>query len=84
VGAPLPPLHPLSGSGGSVASVVVVATTTVVLLVLEAQAGAPHASQQLGTPPTHADPPDGATQLEGSRRTVQRGVPAALVRQQVT
>jgi hypothetical protein len=49
-----------------------------------AQPLGPHASQQLVKAPTQASPPAGATQSVTSRFTLQRVVPAALVRQQVT
>jgi hypothetical protein len=60
-----------------------------VLLVVEvdvvvgAQSPPPHASQQLGTVPTHAVPPFGARQRDAPFFTLQRSRPTAFVRQQV-
>jgi hypothetical protein len=73
--------------------VVVLAAVVVVVLgpVVEVVCGAvvvvvppPHASQQLDVCPTVADPPCGAVQAAAFRLMLQRDLPCAFVRQQVT
>jgi hypothetical protein len=53
-------------------------------VVLGTQLPLPQESQQLGTVPVHALPPFGARQRVASLFTLQRSLPAAVVRQQVT
>jgi len=61
---------------------VVVVACSVVLVV--AHPPSKQASQQLGTTPTQALPPVGATQWAGLRFTLQTVSPVGLVRQHVT
>jgi hypothetical protein len=68
---------PFPQTGGSVVDVVEVVVGTT-------QPPASHASQQLGSVPTHAAPPDGARHFVASPFTLQRVSPWELVRQQVT
>jgi hypothetical protein len=67
-----------------VATVVVVAAGAVVVVVPAAQPPGPHASQQLGTDPTHAVPPCGALQRSVPCVIEQLVLPVASVVQQVT
>ena len=53
-------------------------------VVVGTQSPPPHASQQLGTVPTHTLPPFGGRQRPGPLFTVQRSRPAAFVRQHAT
>ncbi len=62
------------------AAVVVVVPAIVVVVVV----GAPHASQQLDVCPTDAEPPTGARHDAAPLRMLQRVLPLASVRQQVT
>ena len=65
--------------------VVVSGGSDVVVLVGEGHVPpAPHASQQLGTWPTHAMPPGGASHPAALCLMLQLAVPLACVRQQVT
>jgi hypothetical protein len=64
--------------------VVLVVVEVVVVDVVVAQPPPPHASQQLEYAPTQALPPVDAVQRDASRRTLQRVVPSAFVRQHVT
>jgi len=66
------------------AVVVVVADGTVVVVLPVTQPPGPHASQQLGTDPTHAVPPGGALQKAALLLMEQVVWPVLLVRQQVT
>jgi hypothetical protein len=64
--------------------VVVVDVVVDVVVVGATQPPASHASQQLGTAPTHALPPFGARQASALRLVAQRVTPRRFVRQQVT
>ena len=64
--------------------VVVVDADVVVVVVVVAQPPPAHASQQLGSEPTHALPPRGATQRAAVRFTAHESLPELRVRQQVT
>src|SRR5438552_1181773 len=68
------------------APVVVVLGADVVVVVPPppAQPLGPHASQQLGTDPTHADPPRGGLQADALLLIEQLVSPSLSVRQQVT
>jgi len=66
------------------ASVVEVADDEVVVVVVVAQPPAVHASQQLATWPTHAEPPLGAAHFAELLLIEHFVVPLAVVRQQVT
>src|SRR5207249_2411465 len=68
------------------AAVVVVVAAPVVVVVPPppAQPLGPHASQQLGTDPTHADPPRGGLQADALLLIEQLVSPSLSVRQQVT
>src|SRR5213596_268750 len=68
------------------APVVVVVGADVVVVVPPppAQPLGPHASQQLGTDPTHADPPRGGLQADALLLIEQLVSPSLSVRQQVT
>jgi len=65
---------------------VVVAAAVVVVVLTGAphEPSGPHASQQLGTDPTHAVPPGGGSQADALLLIEQRVLPLLLVRQQVT
>ena len=67
-----------------IVDVVVGVGTVVVVLPGVAQPSGPHASQQLGTLPTHASPFAGALQCDASLSTLQRVSPKPSVRQHVT
>jgi len=69
-------------AGGAV--VVVVPAAAVVVVLPVTQPPGPHASQQLGTDPTHAVPPGGALQKAALLLMEQVVWPVLLVRQQVT
>jgi hypothetical protein len=71
------------GAGTNDAVVVDVVVVVVVVLGVT-QPPAPQASQQLGTAPTHALPPDGVVHFAACRFVLHRVAPLALVRQQVT
>src|SRR5438046_707223 len=64
--------------------VVVAAPVVVVVPPPPAQPLGPHASQQLGTDPTHADPPRGGLQADALLLIEQLVSPSLSVRQQVT
>ena len=69
------------------APVVVVVAAAVVVVVLTGAPHVPpgpHASQQLGTDPTHAVPPGGGSQADSLLLIEQLVLPLLLVRQQVT
>src|SRR5437867_2128947 len=69
------------------APVVVVVAAAVVVVVLPGAPHVPpgpHASQQLGTDPTHAVPPGGGSQADSLLLIEQLVLPLLLVRQQVT
>jgi hypothetical protein len=63
---------------------VVVVVVDVVVVVGDTQPPDPHASQQLGTEPTHALPPFGARQASAVRFVAHRVTPRRFVRQHVT
>src|SRR5438094_160224 len=69
------------------AAVVYLSDTAPVVVVVPpppAQPLGPHASQQLGTDPTHADPPRGGLQADALLLIEQLVSPSLSVRQQVT
>ena len=79
-----PPLPTMTVRVRGPAKVVGVTPPGVVVVVTETQLPAPHASQQLGTFPTHIEPPFGGVHAVALDFTEHVFFPLAVVRQQVT
>ena len=79
-----PPLPTMTVRVRGPAEVVGVTPPGVVVVVTETQLPAPHASQQLGTFPTHIEPPFGGVHAVALDFTEHVLLPLAVVRQHVT